>query len=188
MTKYILHGGCTQTPCRNNDNFFQEILKSLPEPVNILCVYFASHKIWDEKFREDQKRFINNSNQKNLLFVMADQDNDKFTNQINQADVFYLQGGRNENLLIKKLKEINNLKELLQGKVVIGSSAGAMALCKYSASSDLETIVDGLGILPIKTFVHYPSELTEKMNRLKNHGEDLEIIKLPETEYVIIEK
>lgn len=59
--------------------------------------------------------------------------NDKigaFVEQIKQADVIYLKGG-NTNWLHDRLAEIPDLINLLSGKIVAGSSAGALVLSKY---------------------------------------------------------
>ena len=57
MTKVILHGGYPSHQNSQNDKFFQEILKGLPEEVNVLFVYFAKEeKDYEDKFEKEKAR------------------------------------------------------------------------------------------------------------------------------------
>ncbi|MBL7155176.1 MAG: Type 1 glutamine amidotransferase-like domain-containing protein [Candidatus Portnoybacteria bacterium] len=188
MTKYVLHGGATSLPSVHNKNFFREMVKELPQPVKILTVYFANAKEkWSELFEDDKKKFSSFNPETKMEFAIAGDDIETLVNQISSNDVIYIRGGRN--LLVYELfSKIKNLSQLFQGKVVGGSSAGAYVFSRYYYSNDKDRIMEGLGILPIKTFAHYSEDKTDKLQKLKEYGEDLEVYTIPEAEFVVIEK
>ena len=189
MTKYILHGGQAGRQSPDNKKFFLEMVNGLSDKVNVLCVLFAREKdVWNEKFEEDKRNFSSASPQKVFRFVLANDKTSAFTEQIKQADVIYLKGG-NTHWLQDHLAEVPDLKNLLTGKVVAGSSAGALVLSKYYYENDDDTYNKGLGILPIKTFCHYEEEKSDKLTKLKEFGENIETIyTIPEEKFFIIEQ
>ena len=185
MTKYILHGGATRQPSIHNDNYFKEILKDTDSP-KILMVYFASAKEkWDELFNDDQNHFLEFAGDKKLNFVLAKDDIEILKKQIKDADIIYMRGGHYTKNLQLVLEKINNLSNLLQDKIIAGSSAGAYVLCKYYFSQN-HGLNEGLGILPFKIIAHYSDKEKENLAKLKKTGDDLEIYKIPETEYIVI--
>ena len=188
MTKFILHGGYTSTPSIHNTNFFKEMVKGLSEPVKILNVYFAAQKEkWQELFEDDKKKFTEFNPGIQMEFIMASDDMDTLIGQIKSTDVVYIRGGR-ELLVYEIFKKIENLKELFDGKVVGGSSAGAYVLSKYFYSNNRDEIMEGTGVLPVKCFAHYSDEKADNLQMLKEYGEELEIYTIPDTEFVVIEK
>ena len=92
-TKFILHGGFTPGGKQENDDFFQEILKSAPKKAKILLIYFAkeSDRIAKNK-DEDIKQFNKNKGDKILSFEIATEE--LFPEQVKKADIIYLHGGR----------------------------------------------------------------------------------------------
>ncbi len=187
MTKFILHGGGISRPTPNNKKFFSEIVKGLPEPVEVLCVYFAQEKEkWPELFEiRGKKIFFSFLPKKVLKFVLGDTNKDKFIQQIKSADVIYIHGG-NTLLLNKHLSKIENFDKLIQGKVIVGLCAGAKILGKYSYSEHRGHVEENLGILPIKIFCHYTKEKAEKFKELKEYKEDLKTYTIPEGKYYVI--
>lgn len=187
MIKFILHGGGTSLPTQENKRFFSEIVKGLPDPVEILLVYFAQEKErWLESFEIGKERFSSALPERDLEFVLADINKDKFIQQIKSADAVYIHGG-NTLLLKQYLSKIENLEKLLQGKVVAGSSAGANVFAKYHFSNSRKRVEEDLGILPIKVHCHHKGE-KEKIKKLKETGEDLKIYTIPEGKYYIVNK
>jgi len=190
MTKYILHGGATSSPSIHNKNFFAETTKDLSEPVKVLVVYFActrEKKKWEELVENDKKKFSEANPDKKLEFTVASDNISTLIEQITSSDVIYIRGGI-ETFLYELFLKIKNLKELFQDKVVAGSSAGAYVLSKYFYSNSRDRIEEGTGVLPIKTLAHYSDALSGKLEELKEHGEDLRVYTIPETEFVIIEQ
>ena len=189
MTKYILHGGETSRPSEDNKKFFFEMTNGLADPVKILCVYFSREKEnWDRLFNQDKESFSSASPTKVLEFTRAEDDPKIFKEQLQDADVIYMRGG-NTDKLIETLKPIENFGELIQNKVVSGSSAGACALSRYFHTGAADSKVrEGLGILQIKTFVHYAEEKHKDLQDLEASGEELPIYKIPEEKFFIIEQ
>lgn len=164
----------------------------LPEPVNVLCVYFAREKsLWPELFVEDKINFSSTAPDKILNFVMAEDATDILVEQIKKADVIYLRGGETS-MLQATLGKVKNLRELWQGKVVAGSSAGAYVLsAHYYSSRQGNQIVRGFGLLPIKILCHYAETDPDRVGRLKllkEYGEELKIYAIPEEKFFVIEQ
>ena len=189
MTKYILHGGAAGRQSPDNKKFFLEIVNGLSDKVSLLCVLFAREKDnWDKSFEEVKTYFSSASQQKVFSFVLANDKTSALVEQIKQADVIYLRGG-NTHWLQEHLAKIPDLINLLNGKVVAGSSAGALVLSEYYYENDDDTYNKGLGILPIKTFCHYAEEKSDKLKKLKEFGENIETIyTIPEEKFFIIEQ
>ncbi len=183
MTKFILHGGVKNSDYSNSQKFFNEITKGVAHPI-VLIVNFAAKKyLWPKIFIRQQEQFSQNTKKK-INFISASDNPIIFSKQLKQANIIYLRGGRTSKLL-KKLKRIK-FADLIIGKVVVGSSAGANVLAKYGFSYIHQKIHHGLGILPVKVFPHYSKKQELAFQRLKNYREKLETIKLKEHEYKII--
>src|SRR5690606_35211637 len=90
------------------------------------------------------------------------------------------------------LKKIPNFNTLIRGKIYLGSSGGAYAVCRYFFENEKPGVYEGLGILPCKIICHYKSSYKNatskdwdlRVKKLAKKGEELEIIKLKETEDV----
>lgn len=187
MTKYILHGGATSNKTENNRKYFFEMIKDVPKDAAVLCVYFASDKeLWLKKFEQDKTNFSSALPESNFSFILADDKISILVEQIKKADVVYFRGGKTD-MLAEVLVKVNNLGELLKGKVVSGSSAGVYVLSKYYYSHNKGGIFSGLGVLPIKTICHYDVGKKDKLEELKKHGEELEVYTIPEEKFIVIE-
>ena len=187
MTKYILHGGNTSTQSEDNNKFFSEIIKDLSSPVNLLIVYFSrEEEEWPKLLKQDKEVINSIANGKQIDFVLADKDTQKFAQQVKDADAVYMRGGETS-MLIKALAKVDNLKELFENKVVAGSSAGAYVLSKYYMSSRGE-MGEGLGILPIKTFAHYEESRKDELNKLKAFGDKLTTYPLEGMKFIVLEE
>lgn len=188
MTKYILHGGATSNKTEDNKKFFFEITNSLSNKINLLCVYFSRpKKEWSKLFEQDKVNFSSASPQKVFNFILASDKIHTLIDQIKKADAIYFRGGDVE-LLKKTLNKIKNLKELWNGKVVAGSSAGAYVLSKYYYWASKDMLGEGLGILPIKTFCHYTKEKSDKLKILKERGENLQVYTIPEEKFFVVKQ
>lgn len=118
---------------------------------------------------------------------MASENIRDFSNQLKSADVVFLKGGITLSLY-KILKKVPNLEKSFSGKIIAGSSAGALVLAKYYYDGDYDTYNEGLGILPIKMICHWGEQRHSKLEDLKKFGEKLEIYAIPEEKFVIYEK
>lgn len=91
MTKYILHGGITKDANVANDSFFHEVTSGMTGTVKILLNYFAREMgEWEQCAEEDKKKFLENSENKNLEFEIAGPDT--LSEQLKRCDVMYMRG------------------------------------------------------------------------------------------------
>jgi len=188
MTKFLLHGGATNSPVESNKNFFKEAIPNLNRKIKILIIYFA-RKLEDYPwmFEQDVNNFKINSPQKKLELEIASEDNEILLKQLLKADVVYVRGG-NTLPLLKKIKQLPNFKELLKDKTYAGSSAGMYLVSKYYFSNDRNIIEEGLGILPIKAFAHWDESKQDIIDQLDIYKEKLPIYKVREGEFITIEQ
>jgi len=186
MTKFILHGGDTSDINVDNDNFFKEFGKELKDNGKILLNYFArdEHE-WDRLAKEDQDRISRLNKNKEIRFEIAKED--IFEKQIRLADVIYFRGGDTYKLL-EILKKIKKLESLFEGKIIIGSSAGACVLGKYFYDNDYDKFDEGLGFVNFKIFCHYDESCLELVKKLDDYKEKTEMLLLPSYEHKIIYK
>ncbi|MFA5871535.1 MAG: Type 1 glutamine amidotransferase-like domain-containing protein [Parcubacteria group bacterium] len=195
MTKFILHGGETSIPCENNDSYYKEILASTPGPAKILLVYFAIAKErWPENFNTHKKLFLAQAGNKKIEFALASPETREFAKQIKNNGVIFIRGG-DTLMLQRQLEKVANFGDLLKGKVVAGSSAGALVLAKYYYNQDYGKILEGFDILHVKIITHYLSPKKyaatsgeDKLRKLENYKEKLPVCAIKETEHIIIEK
>jgi len=186
MTKYVLHGGETKQASANNDRFFREMVRGFDTRAHILLVYFASAKSrWTKLAEQDKRNFAEAAPAIRLRFIVASDDADEFVQQVKAADIVYMRGGRD--LFIHSfLRQIPDFGRLLEEKVVGGSSAGAQVLSRYYYTRREGKVKEGLGILPIKTCAHSNTVGPEEIAALKAHESSVNLLLLPETEFVVM--
>lgn len=188
-TKVYLHGGNAEKKSHKNEQFFQAIINEVDkDTVNILCVYFARPEgRWQDSYAFDQSLLRNLDTTKEIETMLATYDLDEFVANIEMADIILFSGG-----MRGRLKEtimtigLDKFKHLINGKLLVGISAGANILSKYYYSSVAEGIREGTGLLNIKLLTHFRADQPEKLELLKAHRENLPIIKLAEEDYVVI--
>ncbi len=189
MTKYILHGGHAKGKANKKD-FFEEMVRDIPKKdIAILYVPFAKEKERiPEYFAQNKTASIHALPKKQVSFLLAELEIDKFLDQTHTADVVYF-GGGNDEVLKKFLFQtpLEILKKHLEGKVIAGSSAGANVLAKYYYTNNRERVEEGLGILPIKVICHYTEGMEPKLQELESYKEHLTSFALPEDYFVVIQ-
>lgn len=192
--KFILIGGYPHKAADGGKALCAEMVRGFAEPVKLLDCLFARPKDnWELAHRQDQEFFTNNLPGTKLEIAMAVPEN--FTQQVAWADLLYIRGGACEPLLVEFLSQNLDWFKALQGKTFAGSSAGADAVCKYYYDLDNVKTAQGLGLLPLKILVHYQSDYNaEHMDWRRAEAElracqpeDLEIVKLREGEFKVIE-
>lgn len=178
MTKYILHGGRTSIKSVDNELFFAECLKGLTNP-KVLSVCFARDvSEWNMLLTRDRVNFHTEP-------TVASNDIRQLIEQINSADFIFIHGGT-EIPLKKIFGQIPNLKSLFEGKVVAGTSAGALFLSKNYYCNDDDIFDTGLGILPINIITHYESNLKSKLEQLVKLGKGVKTYALPEGKFITL--
>ncbi|MCX6795223.1 MAG: Type 1 glutamine amidotransferase-like domain-containing protein [Candidatus Falkowbacteria bacterium] len=191
MTKYILAGGYVHKAADGGKAFCEELVKGIKRnPIKILdCVFARTRDCWEETLESDN--FLLSKFIKNFQLDLALPE--KFLEQIKESDVIFLKGGETE-MLIEALKKDLGWQKELTGKVLAGTSAGAEMMAEYYCDFIKPKAVKGFGLLPIKFVSHWQSsdyqdiDWDKALKKLKDHGEDLEIIKLKEGEFKVIEK
>lgn len=193
MTKYILVGGYIHKAPDGGKALFEEMVKgfNFDRPIKILdCTFAEPRELWKEKFQKDKLIFLRYLN--NFEFEFADPL--KFAEQIKLSDVLHIRGGTVD-LLMEVLSKSGNWIKELEGKTVVGTSAGAGVFAKYSYGLNSLKLLDCLGLLPIKFLAHFRSDYNapnidwdKALEELKNYKEDLPIYALKEGEFVVINK
>lgn len=188
ITNYILHGGNTGVFCARNFELYKELANRTPDNGKILFMFFAiDQEKWEPSLRYNKISFQRTRTKKDFNLEIANPETDKLIKQINSANTIYICGG-NDDKLREPLEKIKNLENLLDGKTIMGCSAGANILSKYFYRNSLERVEKGLGILPIKVFCHYNDCKKEKLRQLKNHKESLLVYTIPEEDFIILKR
>lgn len=193
MTKYILIGGYLYKAKDGCKSFFEELLKDCDKsrPVKILNCLFARPKdSWDNKFKENKEFFSKHIN--NFEFILAELE--KFVEQVKTSDIIFLQGGYTDSLL-KMLLAKKEWIQYLDGKTVVGTSAGGDVVAKYYSIFKTDSVGSGLGLVPIKFISHWQSDYSDEeisnvdweaeFKKIKDFGEDLPIYTLAEGEFAV---
>ncbi len=135
MTKFILHGGYPKHQNELNVSLYKEICRGLPDGGNVLVIHFARpDEEAAERFEGEKNRILEQANGRRITIVLASMG--EFINQLKKADAVYIDGG-NADKLMKTLKQFPDFGELVKGKVIAGSSAGAYVLSKYYQATKL---------------------------------------------------
>lgn len=192
QTRIILHGGNSDRDTDKNNKFYNAVIESIDsEVVRVLCVYFARpERRWEDSYYDDQISFrrIEREMSREIETKLAkSSDPEDFLRDIAEADVVFINGGIQGNLK-ETLLTIGEERffEALQSKTLVGISAGANVLSKYYYSIATQGIREGTGFLDIKILTHYSEHDAKQLEMLKTHGEDLQIVTIPEEEYVIV--
>lgn len=196
MTHYILVGGNDRAYDEYGENVSRVIRPLIKTPMKILSCQFAKNEEdWQKVFESWKSWFLKYLGDDAQLQLAAPE---TFLEQITWADVIYLHGGHTwkQEAMIK---QYTDLEERFEGKIVIGSSAGANYLSKTYYSPSLDKIGHGSGIVPLNIIVHYgagsdgevaftPSKWSQVVERMKSTIVGEEITLLPEGEFVVFEK
>jgi len=195
MIKYILVGGYVHKAKDGGKTFCEELIKDIDKkPVKILdCLFARKGEDWQKSLESDNiffSKFITD-------FELELADPDRFTEQVKNSDIVYLKGGYTSPLVELLNKDTAWIKEL-EGKVLVGTSAGGDAIARYYSVLKTHRVGDGLGLLSIKFIPHWESDYSddevrdinwdEELKKLKGYKEDLPIYTLAEGEFKVIIK
>lgn len=155
MTKYVLNSGGLKNNIEGAKSFFIEVLKDINNHPKILMCFFAEKREhWEEKFPlyvEGFKQWMPSGYEPQ--FTLAFPEN--FADQINECDVLYIHGG--DDHLIRYWLDKFDIPKIWQGKVVATNSASTQLVSQSFWTCDWRKLMDGYGILPIKTIAHFGS-------------------------------
>lgn len=192
-TAYILAGG--------NDLLFEDYGNRLTgqiaahateRPRVLSCFFSTPEQEWPAKYAKWKEWLAKNFTHG---FSYSYAKKATFLQQIDDADVIYLHGG-NTQLLFDTFPPIEDFVKHANGKIVVGSSAGANILSKKYWSSSRAVPCKGLGILDVNIMVHYGAAHHEGLDRTaedwrREEAEfrafvgDGEITRLPEGQFIV---
>lgn len=196
MTHYILAGGADRRTEGYGQSLAEAVKRWVDSPMHILSCQFSKPRDewadglagWTEWFKE----YFGDD----TIVELADPET--FLDQVERSDIVYLHGGRTQQL-IDTLSPFGNIEKYLEGKVVIGSSAGTNYLSKTYFSPKQDEMNNGTGIVPLHTIVHYGASddgevslskerWQEVAEEMKQRVGDEEVTLLPEGKFIIFEK
>ena len=189
--RIILHGGNAQKRTDKNDKFFTEIIGGVnSDIIHVLCIYFArpEHR-WEESYGEDQYMFHRIADDRGVEIEtsLASYDMADFAEKVAESDVIFINGGMKGHLKDTLLSiGMEQFRDMIKDKTLVGISAGANVLAKYYYSSVTGGIREGAGFLNIKLLTHHSEDEPEKLSLLKSFREDLPIVTVAEEEYIVI--
>jgi len=185
----------TSPRTEKNKKFFQHVVK---EGWNRILIFpFAQkNRDYDLQFELDSQKFIDNNPDVDIECAMASENIEVLVEQIKEYKSLYFCGWRQDHHL-DILRQIPDLKYLLDDKIISGNSAGSMIWAKYFFSGDYNRCGDGLWFLSIKIMVHWQSKKYTnykytnysqlELDNLKKYWEDLPIYTIREQEYEVFE-
>ncbi len=188
-TKFILHSGMMKYDNEHNASFFKECTKDLKDGDIVLWVGFARRDATacEETFLRDTELILAQTD-KDLTVLNADES--MLLEQLKQVQLVFVTGGDTQKLQTAIEKHPGFVKAL-EGKVYAGSSAGACICAEHYYSNGKSEVVEGLGILPIRLMVHSDNPefggTEENLKQLEEVSPELELLALPETQWVIRE-
>ncbi|PIO00154.1 hypothetical protein COT72_03260 [archaeon CG10_big_fil_rev_8_21_14_0_10_43_11] len=153
MKLFLIGGG---HPERGETRYIdKEIAKHVPKQATAVLIPFAL----EEKFQSSAFDRFNKIYRDELHFktqaLKATDSLQDMIKKLSESDIIYLWGGKTKWLLesLKKFSLETQLKILSKTKVIVGNSAGAIALCSYGITDD-KTLIRGTGIVRMICDVH----------------------------------
>lgn len=191
MIKYVLVGGYIHKAQDEGKAFCEELVKGISKkPVRILdCLFARTPDSWEQRFKDDQEFFSKHIKDFELELALPE----NFLEQLKDSDVLFFQGGV-PYLLMSLLKKAGDWKKELEGKVIVGSSGGADAICKYYGVGKTSNVGEGLDLLSVKFIPHWKSDYVEGLGidwdalleKLKAYKENLPVYTVAEGEFKVI--
>ncbi|MEM3616677.1 MAG: Type 1 glutamine amidotransferase-like domain-containing protein [Candidatus Bathyarchaeia archaeon] len=140
-------------------------------PAVLIFPWTAKSVAKADKYKEILKEYFKELGASDIEFAELSDSLDEIEKKINRSDLIYLPGGDTK-ILVRRLKNADADKLLQKsGKVIIGNSAGALALCKEciltKGRTHHETVIfSGLGLVDFSVDVHYESSKDRELKRL----------------------
>ena len=185
-TRFLLHGGRVKLHDERNDSFFRELVKDLGDDDIVLSIGFANRDDTGRlEYFERDKGFLLAQAKTKIQVVNATYD--EVESQIKAAKSVYITGGEAPEL-VNDIRRYPNFLELLSGKLVGGTSAGACLFSTYYLNCPKPEVREGLGVFPIRLAVHYGNpefnSTDETLKLLGEYPKELELIQLQECEWI----
>lgn len=187
---YILGGGFMRKSPDGGQAFFRAIIEDRKTANILICCFAMPHDQWEIGYHADKNIISSVNDGVYLSFQNANLDD--FVNQVAWADVIVFRGG-STNDLIDNLKKVQDWRNNLTGKTIVGSSAGAyMISSSYVITDSIPQLASGLGLLPIVIATHYRSTFihngdidksqtfwdnVDNLMRIQANGRDVVVLK-----------
>lgn len=194
MTRFILIGGCQDKA--DLPALSKVVFTGGNSAIRFLICLFARNRSlqnWDTLFAENIAFFKAISPGQKIEFILADEAN--FPAQVEAADIIFFSGGDSIPLYATIARIGNAWISKIKGKTVIGTSAGTDLLTTYNFDAQQHAIDKGLGLVPVKTIVHYGAndefnagiDWANALSCLNEYGENLPVHPLKEGEFTVVE-
>ncbi len=194
MTVFILAGGNDRhTDSEFGDRLARLVKEFVERPVILSCFLSCPEVIQHQRWLEYADWFREKFGDVEILEGLQD----NFYDQAERADVIYLHGGKTSEL-IANLPDFERSREAFDGKIVIGSSAGANYLSSFGVSlaQDL-TVIQGSGILRQPVMIHYRArefddkifsaeDWTKAEAKLVDVSDGSNILCIPEGQFAVV--
>ena len=193
MNRFILVGGCQDKA--NFTELSKAVFTKDKLTVSFLVCLFARNPniwSWNDVYIENKEFFSNLTTKHKIDFTLADEN--EFIKQVETADIIYFSGGDSIPLYSTLARIGNEWISKINNKIIIGTSAGADLLSKHNYDFQQGALADGMGLVPIKTIVHFGEQegyyenidWNNIVEVLKRYGDDLPLYPLREGEFVVI--
>ena len=192
MTRFVLIGGMQH---KADPQALGAAVFDRPGLLRVLICLFARNPNlcgWQALYEETQAFFRALGQRFDLSFALADEEN--FENQVAAADIIFFSGGDGVALYGALARVGHAWTKQLDGKTVIGTSAGADMLSAYHFDPQQGALERGLGLAKVKVIVHFGAPephapaigWENALAALHGYGEELPVYPLREGEFVVL--
>jgi peptidase E len=195
MTTYILAGGRD----RHYPAYSEQLARVVQnEGVNmtVLSCMFSKTDEEARNVRDEWQEWFASCFGTDVRVIFAEKES--FFEQVKEADIIYLHGGKTD-LLLEQLSDFQKVEKAFNGKIIIGSSAGANYLSNFCYSTAKGVLRNGSGILDMAIMVHYGQHDIEGKIRDAKDWEAIEsalreqsgrndVFRIPEGTFLVVSK
>jgi len=140
-------------------------------PIVLIFPWTAESVDKADKYRKIIADYFKELGASKIEFAESSDSREEIVAKIDRSDLIYLPGGVTR-ILVERVKNAK-IDDLLRkyDKVIVGNSAGAMALCKdciltKDKDNPATTIISGFGLVDFSCAVHYNTSKDEELRRL----------------------
>lgn len=140
-------------------------------PMALIFNWTAESVDKTDKYRKIMADYFEELGASKIEFAEYSDSLEEITEKINDSDLIYLPGGVTR-ILVERIKNAK-VDILLRkyNKVIIGNSAGALALCKdyiltRGKHNPVTTAISGFGLVDFSLKVHYDASKDEELRKL----------------------
>lgn len=171
MVKLYFLGG-EDTSKRDSKEINEKAFASAGETPNVLIFNWTAEYVnRTGKYRKEMATYFRDLGASKIQFAGLSDSLLTVKKKIERSDLIYLPGG-NTRILVQRIQKAN-VDNLLRkyDKVIVGNSAGALALCRdcilmKGKDNPTTRIITGLGLVNFSVGVHYTASMDEEMRRL----------------------